>query len=43
MRGTVTRLLQEAAKEAGVEVRSLWEDKSQKALLWKKTPKSRRR
>ena len=37
------RLLQEAAKEAGVKVRSSWTDKSQKALVWKKTRASRRR
>lgn len=40
---TIKRLLQEAAKEAGVKVRSSWEDQSQRALLWKKTRKSRRR
>jgi hypothetical protein len=40
---TVKRLLQEAAKEAGSKVRSSWEDKSQKSLLWKKTKASRRR
>ena len=38
---TVKRLLQEAAKEAGVKVRSSWTDKTQKTLLWKKTRSSR--
>ena len=33
---TVKRLLTEAAHEAGIRVRSSWEDKSQKALLWKR-------
>ena len=32
----VKRLLAEAAKEAGTKVRSSWEDKSQRVLLWKK-------
>lgn len=41
--GAVKRLLQEAAKEAGVKVRSSWTDKSQKTLVWKKTRASRRR
>ncbi len=41
--GATKRLLQEAAKEAGVKVRSSWTDKSQKALVWKKTRASRRR
>jgi hypothetical protein len=39
---TVKRLLQEAAKEAGVKVRSTWTDPSQKTLIWKKTRASRR-
>lgn len=39
---TVKRLLQEAAKEAGVKVRSTWIDQSQKTLIWKKTRASRR-
>ena len=39
---SVKRLLQEAAKEVGVKVRSSWEDKSHKALLWKRTRNSRR-
>ena len=34
---TVKRLLQEASKEAGVRVRSSWEDSGQRALLWKRT------
>ena len=38
---TVKRLLQEAAKEVGVKVRSSWTDDSQKTLLWKKTRRSR--
>jgi hypothetical protein len=33
---TVKRMLQEAAKQAGVQVRSSWEDSSQRALLWKR-------
>ncbi|MCY3656442.1 MAG: hypothetical protein OXH97_05755 [Chloroflexota bacterium] len=32
----VKRLLSEAAREAGTKVRSSWEDKSQRVLLWKK-------
>ena len=32
----VKRLLAEAAKEAGTKVRSSWEDKSHRVLLWKK-------
>ena len=32
----VKRLLSEAAKEAGTKIRSSWEDKSQRVLLWKK-------
>ncbi|MEE8421736.1 MAG: hypothetical protein V3S31_03045 [Dehalococcoidia bacterium] len=38
----IKRLLQEAAKEAGVKVRSSWTDKAQKSLVWKKTRASRR-
>ena len=30
------RLLSEAAKEAGIKVRSSWEDKAKRVLLWKK-------
>lgn len=33
---SVKRLLQDAAKQIGVKVRSSWEDPSQRALLWKK-------
>ena len=33
---TVKRLLQEAAKEAGIRVRSSWSDEKQRALLWKR-------
>ena len=40
--GATKRLLHEAAKEAGVKVRSSWTDQSQKALVWKKTRASRR-
>ncbi len=32
----VKRLLAEAAKEADTKVRSSWEDKSQRDLLWKR-------
>ena len=32
----VKRLLSEAAKEAGTKVRSSWEDKAKRALVWKK-------
>ena len=32
----VKRLLGEAAKENGTKIRSSWEDKSQRVLLWKK-------
>jgi hypothetical protein len=39
---TVKRLLQEAAKEAGVKVRSTWVDQSQQTLVWKTTRGSRR-
>lgn len=35
--GTVKRLLQEASKEAGVRLRSSWEDGSQRVLLWRRT------
>lgn len=34
---TVKRLLQEASKEAGVRLRSSWEDSSQRVLLWRRT------
>jgi hypothetical protein len=33
---TVKRLLQDAAKEAGVRIRSSWSDTRQQTLLWKK-------
>jgi len=33
---TVKRLLSEASKEAGIRVRSTWEDKRQTVLLWKR-------
>ena len=33
---TVKRMLQEASKQAGVPVRSSWEDATQRALLWKR-------
>ncbi len=32
----VKRLLSEASKESGTRIRSSWEDKSQRVLLWKK-------
>ncbi|MYD65122.1 MAG: hypothetical protein F4X26_03925 [Chloroflexi bacterium] len=32
----VKRLLSEAARQAGTKVRSSWEDKSRRVLLWKK-------
>lgn len=32
----VKRLLQEAAKESGIRVRSTWETKDQKSLVWKR-------
>ncbi len=32
----VKRLLSEASKESGIRIRSSWEDKSQRVLLWKK-------
>ena len=35
----VKRRLQEASRETGIKVRSSWEDKSQRALLWKRTSK----
>ena len=38
---TVKRLLHEAAKEAGVKVRSSWTDNAQKSLIWKKTRRRR--
>ena len=38
---TVKRLLHEAAKEAGIKVRSSWTDNSQKTLIWKRTASSR--
>lgn len=37
----VKRLLQQAAKDAGVRIRSSWTDSSQKSLLWKKTRTSK--
>jgi hypothetical protein len=33
---TVKRLLQEAARDAGVRVRSSWGDSKQQVLFWKK-------
>ena len=33
---TVKRLLREASKDAGIRVRSSWEDASQQVLLWKR-------
>ena len=33
----VKRLLADAVKEVGVEVRSWWTDKSQRELVWKKS------
>jgi len=32
----VKRLLSEASKESGIRIRSSWEDKGQRVLLWKK-------
>ena len=32
----VKRLLSEAAKEAGTKIRSSWDDKTRRVLLWKK-------
>ena len=37
--GSVKRLLQDAAKASGIRIRSTWEDRSQKALLWKRVGK----
>jgi hypothetical protein len=34
---TLKRLVQEAAKQSGIRIRSSWETKDQKALVWKKT------
>lgn len=34
---SVKRLLQEAAKDLGLRVRSSWADDKQQSLLWKKT------
>jgi hypothetical protein len=36
---TVKRLLQEAAREVGVKLRSSWTDERQQVLIWKKTSK----
>ena len=33
---TTKRLLRPASKEAGIKVRSSWEDESRTALLWKR-------
>ena len=33
----VKRRLQEASRESGIKIRSSWEDKSQRVLLWKRT------
>ncbi len=35
----VKRRLQEASRETGIKIRSSWEDRSQRALLWKRTPR----
>ena len=35
----VKRVLAEASRETGIKVRSSWEDKSQRALLWKRIGK----
>ena len=35
----VKRRLQEASRETGIKIRSSWEDKTQRALLWKRTSK----
>ena len=35
----VKRRLQEASRETGIKIRSSWGDKSQRALLWKRTAK----
>ena len=32
----VKRILSEASRESGIRIRSSWEDKSQRVLLWKK-------
>ena len=32
----IKRLLAEASKETGIRVRSTWEDKNQRILLWKR-------
>ena len=32
----IKRLLAEASKETGIRVRSTWEDKNQRVLLWKR-------
>lgn len=37
--GSVKRLLQDAAKESGIRIRSSWEDRSQRTLLWKRVGK----
>lgn len=34
--GVTKRLLRQASKEAGIKVRSSWEDDSRTALLWKR-------
>ena len=39
---SVKRLLQEAAKEMGIKVRSSWTDDKQHTLIWKKTTTNRR-
>lgn len=33
---TVKRLLQDAAKDSGLRIRSSWQDPRQQVLLWKK-------
>lgn len=33
---TVKRLLSEASKQCGIRVRSSWQDKTQRVLLWKR-------
>ena len=38
---TVKRVLHEAAKEAGVKLRSSWLDETQRTLVWKKTARGR--
>lgn len=37
--GRMKRLLSDAAKEAGVRIRSSWEDRSKRVLLWKRVGK----